>query len=1516
MMSNLKSATFRGSKELMDLLRSMGLLNINSSSNDEPSSAQQTDTDDPANQPTLPFEDKFYTVTVQETTTATSSSVRSSLEYSFGSLQVTDEDWLAIDEVTAAHTTAAPVLKDTQPAPYKPAPYKPLSTSTTTSEVAKFKFSPSVLAHHANTACEKMLHLKGRQLWDQALQQKATPELAAQEQEQRAQSPVAIADATTRRGVVFESQLQSGIKDRVDCEADQDKDSYFRLATTPDNTTLCQPVFSLDKSFYTQEMEKAGIIFGRFIPDFIQVLPGSVAPDGTRKKRIFIIDAKSSSHVKISHQFQVTLYAIFLDHLIRINRQTDLVEVALQGGVWTPDRGDPHVFSLAFMRPIIENFIYKELPAILTKPLNEAVWHIDSPCLQCEFLDSCKDDAREQMTLSLIPMLSKKSALAIKAMCRSRSGKGKNEIEDIEDLVANRSSLPDTHQNFLKKELRLDDNGVSPLIQSYKERVIKVVPVRTMELPRQHDDRLLINLLIDPMTLLPYAYSLDMFKEQMTRSSHNASGATRWSSHLQSERLSHQIVLAVELIDTLHEWLVNLSGIKPKAPVLTIFFYNREMLSGLSNLLLRVVSSKSEDTTWSPLTKGRAMNLLTNMYEDPSFLTLSEVSGSSVRLPDLLQLAQGFKKPYPSHDKRLFSIETALNALLVLPVVGSYTFKDLMTYLVDVEAPFIIDDKDRNDDGFDSANIFRTWSTTDNPDAIKALLQKWAEQQNVILIALYAVVRQEHNDLKDVLLAPQSQFKMRPQFKFKYDLLAQFAFFLQWEVIMQAQKRRQRRINMTNEEATRHQFAFRCRYLNRHLGPFPAPGSSSPSGAGAAIKEPSNSDWSGFVGKFEITSPINPGVLTNDDFKQWILSPDTPAGHGARMQYDEVNSVFKMFGVGVPAVVSTSYFDPETKIVYLKGTYRNMTSPNELCLAKNEYYILERRELNVTLTTTMKKLIEMNEDNRLFLKLLTNPNMWGEQRPDKSADVFLESITNSTRRYDMTISQEQAFTRVISNRLQIIWGPPGSGKTHFLALTILRFVDIMQSLAIKGKGQGPQTIVLTAFTHSAINTLVKRVAQLHRDIAFRAGAENVVQPLVFYRLSNAQACEADGVQQVDPKDLAKLQRRPGPGGSDQSQENIIRIVSGTVWQIRRAAHPETGVDYMRNVQMLMIDEGSQLLAADSIHAIECLDPDHGRLVVAGDHLQLGPIIAGEYPKSELPIDPTGSIMKNLMRKKDNTPVSLQWEGSGPEMDVGPCTFQLQDNFRMNEQLGKFMQLIYGPKYVVRNPERSLPYSESVVQGMSFPPDIRRILDPSLSAVCIELQLAEDLHSTHAIQLRNDIRVAASVEATLVVDIVEAYLEMVGRDTITTLFVAVPHHVQRLAILDRVERAGLVSAFPMALIKVDTIEKMQGQEADMVVVCFGMFDEATLVNELAYLYSVHRWVVALSRARCKTVLLITPEIKAPRIIGGSGKTDAGSLERLDGWGLLQAFERYAEGLGGKLVWPINNEFLQGAGIHLL
>lgn len=248
-------------------------------------------------------------------------------DFSFSSLEISAEDWDRLDETEpCALSESLERLSFSEKREHDPSPQhiQPPSLSSKedifvsapphpprarvvsppisqvesgTSAQRKFKFSPSVLAHHANTACEKMLHLKGKQLWQDA--QRGKGGLA---DGTCRKGPAAIADATMQRGLDFETRLQAAIQDKIDCEAEGDKDSFFRMATSPIGTTLCQPVLSLDESFYPATMKKAGIVFGRFLPDFIRILRGSLNPDGKRKRRLFIIDAKSSAEMKVSHQ--------------------------------------------------------------------------------------------------------------------------------------------------------------------------------------------------------------------------------------------------------------------------------------------------------------------------------------------------------------------------------------------------------------------------------------------------------------------------------------------------------------------------------------------------------------------------------------------------------------------------------------------------------------------------------------------------------------------------------------------------------------------------------------------------------------------------------------------------------------------------------------------------------------------------------------------------------------------------------------------------------------------------------------------------------------------------------------------------------------------------------------------------------------------------------------------------------------------------------------------------------------
>jgi hypothetical protein len=146
-----------------------------------------------------------------------------------------------------------------------------------------------------------MLRQKGEQLWKES----QIPKTASRSGNRNSQ-PTTASEATMARGIEFEARLQESIQPRIDCAAERDKDSFFRLATSPEGTTLCQAVFSLDETFYTADMKRAGMEFGRFLPDFIRILPGTLQADGSRKKRLYIIDAKSSSQVKISHQVRTT----------------------------------------------------------------------------------------------------------------------------------------------------------------------------------------------------------------------------------------------------------------------------------------------------------------------------------------------------------------------------------------------------------------------------------------------------------------------------------------------------------------------------------------------------------------------------------------------------------------------------------------------------------------------------------------------------------------------------------------------------------------------------------------------------------------------------------------------------------------------------------------------------------------------------------------------------------------------------------------------------------------------------------------------------------------------------------------------------------------------------------------------------------------------------------------------------------------------------------------------------------
>ncbi|CAB4387425.1 unnamed protein product [Rhizophagus irregularis] len=85
----------------------------------------------------------------------------------------------------------------------------------------------------------------------------------------------------------------------------------------------------------------------------------------------------------------------------------------------------------------------------------------------------------------------------------------------------------------------------------------------------------------------------------------------------------------------------------------------------------------------------------------------------------------------------------------------------------------------------------------------------------------------------------------------------------------------------------------------------------------------------------------------------------------------------------------------------------------------------------------------------------------------------------------------------------------------------------------------------------------------------------------------------------------------------------------------------------------------------------------------------------------------------------------------------------------------------------------------------------------------------------------------------------------------------PFRRQRLEIKSRLEHY-----IKNENLQINTVDKIQGQEADIVIACFGFFNINKTSKESKFLFEMNRWNVALSRAKSKLIVITTNEMLDP------------------------------------------------------
>ncbi|CAG8504339.1 2545_t:CDS:10 [Diversispora eburnea] len=1264
-----------------------------------------------------------------------------------------------------------------------------------------------------------------------------------------------LRDALLHRGISFEKQIVNKLSNVIDCTGKPPSKAREILRTANVGDILYQLKMEVSDKFHEELGIKDIVRLKPFIPDFIKV----VEEDG--EKRLMILDAKASKDARVSHQFQVASYAYLLNYVLRRIRG---LEVSRTGGIYLPPF-ELQTFRMDFLLPKIDRFFRIELPRIISA--SSVPWHYNARCKTCEFVNDCRKDA--DGTMSMIPYLSVEKAADLKMFVQDwkvgdtliqeadnsidQNKKVDNEA-DIEDLARyfdtlniNFSKDENTNNpNFLidrkiKQIVKYDyDIKKSPYLEAFETRKAQFIGIPTTTFPQKTDHNLVISMSLDPFTCHPFAWGICLFSSD-GKVVKNFQHSESISKLKEDETHATFVSLIDKFVTRLEKAFEYLSRKKSCA---CVFVFSEQEKIIIQDSLLEIISLDPD--TISAATQHTAARCLFNLFEDCSMLLVSgnHSEGSVTELPNEW-------REFP----RLVILEDAIRENIAMYVPGFYRFQDIWEQMVrdTIKDEDLHNTLDSEINSIDLEDIYAIWvSSSEVAEYEINNAHKFRTYfENAVIQAYYELLAHSQYDIKSKLLFSPPPFNFTEVRAFRHHYLGKLYFFKQFEAVTSCSQQRYGRIK---------DFIYGDVFsgLRLKLDKF--------------LKK-EGSEW---VASFEILSGGNEvGTFESKTFKEFILVDDSQEGVMEAIRFPDMKFQDKFYGfpLSVLSIVGVNENDPLHRFIHLKGIYKkNMKADS------SSIYRLYKRYLDFNLNKVLKMLVEIDEredERSVFLDVLKDPNKWGSSLSLENESKEIKSMALELRDlFGMSPSQKNISAKLLDRRLQIVWGPPGSGKTHFLALFLTWYLT---SLRPKPTDNNKNFLVgITAFTRAAIDNLMNRIFKVQKE-------KHKTSDFSLIRLVKDVRKElTDGMCECKAETLPKKINDVKIG----IPGNPI-IIGGTVWDWYKVRN-EWKNDW-KGCDIMIIDEGSQLLVSDACIALECLNQDRGRLIVAGDHMQC------------------------LMRRENGSVFKEEdfFLKQGQKHNFGPSTIQLPDNWRMNEELNNFFQKIYGDDYKSTQPMLKLDFADPKLKHIDNL-HIKNSLSPDKAIVMVKISLTD-------YEPPKDFRYPASgllseqflrTEADVVSQIVTAYFDSPKKkrpqSIIPSLFVVTPHHRQRHAIKSRLQKYITDSSVNL---QINTVEKMQGQEADIVIACFGFLDVNEISREFEFLFDRNRWNVAISRAKCKVIVITTDEMLYPR-----GMEIFANKKTSEGWVFLSMIEKWVqEGKGkrkkknsGLIEWVVGNE----------
>lgn len=454
--------------------------------------------------------------------------------------------------------------------------------------------------------------------------------------------------------------------------------------------------------------------------------------------------------------------------------------------------------------------------------------------------------------------------------------------------------------------------------------------------------------------------------------------------------------------------------------------------------------------------------------------------------------------------------------------------------------------------------------------------------------------------------------------------------------------------------------------------------------------------------------------------------------------------------------------------------------------------------------------------------------------PIKNVAEILRTITPALNN-PFNIRQQEAFAVAFNQRLSLVWGPPGTGKTTVLAGIILGY------LANANAKQTPIRICVGASNYNALDNVLGEAAALYERYRQQQGGGETIR-FVRIRSDNARPPQNSLLEDVPRSSDEALTLAEGL----ESLESSV-VIGGTWMQMGKLAErcQESKKPLMPWFDLLVIDEASQM-NVPSASAYFLLLTETANVVLAGDHRQLGPIYSFAIREHQDGLFDCIFSYLNLTHRL--TPVTLNenYRNNG-EIAGWPS-----ERFYENDLHAMFPQR----RLDITLPEKGETPPAQWPEKLPWSSEYIKILNPDLPVVVINyaegsFTLSNTFEAQTAAALACLYRYAVRNRGTF--NRQEPWKEFWEQK----LGIVTPHRAQIAAIRNKLVDGGGFPRQPAPM--VDTVDRFQGLERDLIIASYTVADPDFVGKEDEFILSPRRFNVTLTRARSKFVMLISNAI---------------------------------------------------------